>query len=152
MDPVTLAGAAVGLMVPYIKQLTGRFSETAGEKLAETAIAPLARLLSGVRTRFENNRDSYAKTQLEAVSARPENTGRQEGLRTALIEVLQEDQDFAAQLERLVAEAQQATGWQAVVGGVQGTAAIGGNVRQQASYLAGRDMIVKQSDPPTSND
>lgn len=148
MDPVTLAGATVGLLVPYLKQLAGGVVNATGDQLGAAAATALGRVLAALKMRFGKDQDKHAEKQLQDMSARPGDTRHQHRLENALVEVIQDDPGFAADLERLVTEAQRVTGWQAAVGSAEGTIAIGGNVRQQADYLAGRDMTINQASPP----
>jgi hypothetical protein len=140
MDPITLAGAAVGLLVPYLQKLAGKVADQATEQLSEAALPAVKRVYQAVKARLHPG--SYAGNQLAGVEEKPDSPTRQQALQGALAEVLVEDEGFAAELERLVAVARKAAGWQAQVGKVEGTAAFGGDVHQQAEYLAGRDMTV----------
>jgi hypothetical protein len=140
MDPITLAGAAVSLLAPYLSQSAGKVIDKAGDQLAEGALPAVKRVYDAVKARLRPG--SYAGNQLQGVEEKPDSQGRQQALQSALAEVLEEDQGFAAQLEQLVTQARQAAGWHAQVGTVEGTAAFGGDVHQRAEYLAGRDMTV----------
>jgi hypothetical protein len=144
MDPITLAGAAVSLLAPYLSQLAGKVIDRAGDQLAEAALPAVKRVYEEVKARLQPT--SYAGNQLQGVEEKPDSPGRQQALQGALVEVLEEDKRFAAKLERLVTEAQEVAGWHAEVGTVEGTAAFGGNVNQRAEYLAGRDMTINPSE------
>jgi hypothetical protein len=139
MDPITLAGAAVSLLAPYLEQLAGKVIDKAGDQLAEGALPAVKRVYEAVKTRLRPG--SYAGNQLQGVEEKPGSEGRRQALQSALAEILEEDKEFAAELERLVTQARHAAGWHAEVGKVEGTAAFGGDVNQEAEYLAGRDML-----------
>jgi hypothetical protein len=144
MDPITLAGAAVSLLAPYLGQLTGKVIDKASDQLAEGALPAVKRVHEVLKARLRPG--SYAGNQLQGVEEKPGSEGRQRGLQSALAEVLEEDKEFAAELERLVTQAREAAGWHAEVGIVEGTAAFGGDVHQQADYLAGRDMTINSGE------
>jgi hypothetical protein len=140
VDPITLAGAAVGLLASYLGQLAGKVIDKASDQLAESAMPAVRRVYEAVKFRLRPG--SYAGNQLQGVEEKPESRGRQQALQGALAEVLEADKGFAEQLERLVTQARAAAGWHAEVDTIEGTAAFGGDVHQQAEYLAGRDMTI----------
>ena len=67
---------------------------------AESALPAVKRVYEAVKARLRPG--SYAGNQLQGVEEKPESQGRQQALQGALAEVLEEDQGFAAELERLV--------------------------------------------------
>jgi hypothetical protein len=150
MDPISLAGAAVGLLAPYLQQLAGKVIDKTGEQLAEGALPAVKRVYEAVKARLRPG--SYAGNQLQGVEEKPESPGRRQALQGALAEVLEEDEGFAGELERLVTQAREAAGWYAEVGMLEGTAAFGGDVHQRAEYLAGRDMTINPDKPRNPKD
>jgi hypothetical protein len=144
MDPTTLASATVALLAPFLPQLTGKFTEKAADRLAEGAVSAVHRLFVALKERLGGER--YAEAQLMGLIDRPESPTRRQALEAALAEVLQDDKQFAKNLARLVTTAQQTVGPQMTLGSFEGTTAFGGEVHQQADYLAGRDMTINQRD------
>lgn len=137
IEPVSLAAAAVSLLAPFLQRLGGRVAEDASDALADAALPVVKRLYQTVKARLLPG--SYAGNQLEGVEKRPDSEGRQQALRTALAEELAADPELAAQVERLVSEAQ-AAGVQ-VIASDAGVVA-GRDVHQRGQYVAGRDLHI----------
>jgi hypothetical protein len=140
MDPVSLAGAAVALLVPYLLRLGGKTIDKASEQLAEAALPALGRLYQAMKRRLVPG--TYAGSQLAGVEEHPEREGRQQALVSTLAETLEEDAGFAAELAQLVTDAQAAVGVQVKFGHVEGPVAIGGDVHQHGHYVAGHDLTI----------
>jgi hypothetical protein len=143
MDPLSLAAAAVGLLVPYFRQAAGKIAERAGERLADSTLAGLRSLYERVRAGLVPG--SYRGGLLEGVQAEPDDPGLQEVLKLELAKLIAADPQFAEELERLVAHAEQA-------GAVRITASDSGmvagrDVQQHGRYVAGRDMAI--GSPPS---
>jgi len=143
VEPLSLAAAAVGLLVPYFQQAAGRLAERAGEAIADATLARVEALYQRLRAVLAPG--SYRGALLDGVQAEPDDPGRQEILKAELARLITADPQFAGQLERLVADAEQA-------GAVRVTATNSGmvagrDVRQRGRYVAGRDMTI--SSPPS---
>jgi hypothetical protein len=138
MDPLSLAAAAVALLAPYLQQAGGVLADRAGEAIADASLAKVRALYEQVRAKLRPG--SYQGALLDGVQEAPEDVGRQEILKAELAKVISQDQTFAAELERLVNEAE-------VAGGVQIAASdagmmAGGDVHQWAGGdVVGRDKI-----------
>jgi hypothetical protein len=124
MEPLSLAAAAVGLLAPYLKQAAGVLADRAGQAIADAALPKVKALYELIRAKLAPG--SYQGALLDGVQEAPEDPGRQEILKAELAKLISHDPEFAADLERLVAEAQTA-------GGVQITAT-------DAGVVAGRDV------------
>jgi hypothetical protein len=138
MDPQSLAAAAVGLLASFFGQAGGALAERSGELVAESGLTRLKALYEWVRSKLIPG--SYQGALLDGVQAEPDNADRQEILKAELARLIDQDQEFAAGLERLVAEVERA-------GGVRLTAVdtgvvAGRDVLQHGHYVAGRDMTV----------
>jgi hypothetical protein len=137
MDPFSLAAAAVALLAPYLQQASGVLAERAGQAMADAALPKVKALYERIRAKLRPG--SYQGALLDGVQEAPDDIGRQEILKTELAKVISQDHEFAAELERLVNEAQAA-------GGVHITATeagvvAGGDVTQWAGGdVAGRDL------------
>jgi len=143
VEPLSLAAAAVGLLVPYFQQAAGQVAERAGEALADAGLSKVKALYARVRAKLAPG--SYRGALLEGVQAEPEDPGRLEILQAELAKLIAADPQFAGELERLVADAEQA-------GAVRVTAigsgmVAGRDVHQRGRYAAGRDMTI--SSPPS---
>jgi hypothetical protein len=106
MDPVTLATAAVGLLVPFFKRLTEKVLDRAGSDLADAAEAKVEALYERVKAKFTG--DDYTAALLQGAEANPDSPSRQANLQSALVEQLEEDEGFKVALERLVTDAEAA--------------------------------------------
>jgi hypothetical protein len=138
VDPLSLAAAAVGLLVPLFKPTADKLAERAGDAIADTALPKVKALYNRVRAKLAPG--SYQGVLLDGVQAEPDDAGRQEILKAELAKLIAQDKEFAADLERLVEEAERA-------GGVQITATDAGVVtgrdaNLRGRYVSGRDMSI----------
>lgn len=138
VDPLTLATAAIGLLVPYFKQAADKIAERVGESITDAALPKIKALYQRIRARLA--RDSYQGTLLDGVEAEPDNPGRQEILKTELAKILSEDRQFAAELEHLVEEAQEASGLR--ISATDAGVVAGRDAILRGRYVAGRDMKI----------
>ena len=138
MDPLSLAAAVVGLLVPLFKQAAGRLAERSGESVADAAIPAVKALFARVRARLAP--DKYRGALLDGLQAEPNDTERQQILKSELAKLIAQDEEFAAELARLVVEAEQAEGVQ--VTATDSGIVAGRDVYQQGQYIAGRDLTI----------
>ncbi len=143
MEPLSLAAAALALLVPFFKQAAGKLAERAGEAVADTALPKVRALYERVRAKLAPG--SYEGALLDGVQAEPDDAGRQEILKAELAKVIADDRGFATELGRLVDEAEKAGGVQ-IVATDTGVVA-GRDVHQRGKYVAGRDMTIGGSSP-----
>lgn len=138
VEPAGLAATAVALLTPYLQRLAGRVVEHAADAIADEALPAVQRLYDTLRVRLRPG--TYAANQLQGVEESPDSDGRQQALRAALVEELEDDPAFAAEIERLVNDTQEAGGVQIRV---TDTGIVAGrDVNQRGRYVAGRDMTV----------
>jgi hypothetical protein len=104
-DPMSLAGAAVGLMVLYLKKLAGRTVERVGDDLDDATDAKVQALYERVKAKLLG--DEYAAGLFKGVEAQPDSQPRQVNLQTMLAETLERDQEFADAIAQLVQQIQQ---------------------------------------------
>jgi hypothetical protein len=138
VEPFSLAAAAVALLTPLLQRAVGRFAEQGADALADAAVPTVKRLYQALKDRLRPG--TYAGSQLEGVEQRPDSESRQQALRSALAEELEADPTFAAEVNRLVGEAQAAGGVQLTVSDVGVVA--GRDVHQRGQYVAGRDLNI----------
>jgi hypothetical protein len=114
----------------------------AAAAVADAAVPAVKRLYQALKDRLRPG--TYAGSQLEGVEQRPDSESRQQALRSALAEELEADPAFAAEVERLVGEAQAAGGVQLTVSDAGVVA--GRDVHQRGQYVAGRDLSIGNTD------
>ena len=136
VEPVSLAASAVALLVPYLQQAAGRVAEQATDAAVDVALPALKRLYEVVKAKLRPG--TYGGNQLRGMEERPDSEGRQQALRTALVEELESDPSFAAELVHVVREAQEATGVR--VSAVDAGVVAGRDARLRGRFVAGRDM------------
>jgi hypothetical protein len=138
VDPVTLATAVVGLMLPVLKRVGEGVADAAGE----AALPAAKRLYTALKERL--GAGSYQHSQLKAVEERPDSEGRRQALQTALVELFEENPDVAQELEPLVkaAEAEAGVSFTAQESG----AVAGRDVNIQGHFAAGRDQHISGAD------
>jgi hypothetical protein len=147
MDPITLAAAAVSMLVPFLVRVGGHVVDRSSEKLGDAAMEKLTELYEAFRARFRN--DSYATALLRGVEDEPASTSRQQALELLIRDVVAQDQAFAQQLERLVHEAEAVGGTQLLVRDAGAVA--GRDVYQRGHYVAGRDLNLGPNSPLTKD-
>lgn len=138
VEPFSIAAAAVALLAPYLERLAKQVAEQATDAVGEAAVPAVKRLYQAVRARLRPG--TYAGNQLQGLEERPESEGRQQALRTALVEELESDPAFAAELERLVSDAKAAVGTQITATDTGVVAGRDSSIRGQ--YVAARDMTI----------
>jgi hypothetical protein len=138
MEPVTLAAVAVGLLIGFFKKAGETVADQAGEAVGQATAGAVGRLYQRLRARFAD--DEYDSAVLRGIEERPDSEARRRSLEGTLAERLQEDPEFAAELQRLVDEAEN-SGAVSVKATDSGITA-GGDVAVHAGGdVAGRDMI-----------
>lgn len=140
MDPVSLAGIVVPLLVHYLKEISQPLAERAGTALDETATRWLARIHDRVRSGLAP--DPFAAEALNRLKEESANELRQATLRTALAEILTEQPAFLADLTRLVEDAQTEAGQTVTTIIGSGATSVRGNINLQGSQVAGRDLHI----------
>ncbi len=138
MEPLQLAAAAVGFLVPFFKQAAGKLAEQTGETIADAVLPKVQALYERVRAKLAPG--SYEGALLDGVRSEPSNAGRQEILKAELAKVITEDSEFAAELKRMVDEAEKAVGPRIMA--TDAGVVAGGYVQQRGRYVAGRDMTI----------
>lgn len=138
MDPAALAATAVAMLLPYLHQLAGRVTERTADALSDSGLPKVQQLYQTLKERLRPG--SYAGNVLEGAEVRPDSEGRQQALGAALAEELQHDPDFAAEVERLVTQAQESGG--ATVSVTDSGAVAGRDLIQRGRNVAGRDLTI----------
>jgi hypothetical protein len=139
VDPVQLAGSAVALLLPFLPWLTEKLTEHAADRAVASALPAVRRLYGAVKEHLAPG--TYGGSQLAGVEEHPDREGRRQALVSALAEAIAEDEAFATEVARLVADARTAVGAGTHIH-VEGPMAMGGDVRMQGHNVAGRDLII----------
>ena len=145
MDPLSIAGAAVGFLVPVFKSMAERGLTKVGEVLGDASEGAVGGLYARIKHKLAG--DSYGEQLLAGVEAKPESDARRGNLETALAELIESDPEFGQQLADLIAEAE--AGGAASVQAINSGITAGGDVNQTAGGDAvGRDKVTHG--PPQS--
>jgi hypothetical protein len=140
MDPITIATAAVSLLVPFFQRLGGRLAERVGEDLGDAAMRKLDRLYEAVRGHLAGNR--VASSALETVKEQPDSERDQGALQLALAQAVESDPSFGQTLATLIEDVKAAGGPTITWVSDAGAVAIGGNVEMRGTNVAARDMTI----------
>ncbi|MGH3243298.1 MAG: hypothetical protein ACRDNL_23165 [Spirillospora sp.] len=146
MEPVTLAAAAVGALVPYLGQIAGGSLARLGEAASDGASQHIVELYRTIRARVTGT--PYEEAVLDGAEAQPDNEGRRAALQNVLAELLEADPDFAARLEHLVEQAGQVEVRQVQV--TDSGAVAANDLHQSGTYVAGRDLHIGDMSNPGS--
>jgi len=119
IDPI-IASTAVLLLSPYLVKAGEKFAEKVGEKLADKT----EQIYKVVKEKFQE--DEYAGLTLLRLQDAPENEARKSALENVLNEKLEEDNQFAKELQKLVEEAKEIDSKNVIASGER-SVAIGGN-------------------------
>ena len=131
MDPLSLAGAAIGLLAPMFKNAL----EAAGDRLSEAASDSVGALYERIKSKLSG--DPYDEQLLEGFKDKPDDSARQQNLETALAAKLEEDDAFREDVARLVEEA----GGNVVQASDSGMTAGGSITIDAGGDVTGRDKI-----------
>ena len=104
MNIESVAMAAVALLGPYLAKAGEAFAKKAGEQLIEKVGA----LYQVVKSKFKG--DNHAEQTLARLEQAPESKRRQAALEDVLIEKMEQDTEFAAQVRRWVEESESTGG------------------------------------------
>jgi hypothetical protein len=140
MDPITLATAAVSLLVPFFQRVGGRLAERVGQDLGDAAMSKLDRLYEAVRGRLAGDR--FATGVLETVREQPDSERDQGALQLALAQAVESDPSFGHTLATLIEEVKAAGGPNVAQVSDAGVVAIGGNINIRGTNVAARDMTI----------
>jgi hypothetical protein len=143
---VTLAGAAVGLLAPYVGRFLQSGAERVGEDFGDALVGRLKELFSAVKRRVKG--ESYAEGALERFEGEPDSELRRTVLQDALAEIVRSDSVFAEQFEKLVKAAAHASGSSVEQIAIGGGAVAGRDFVQNAQFAAGRDQVFGASRTP----
>lgn len=145
MDPATLAGTAVSLLVGYLS----RHRDELVDRVGDAATNQLAKLYGWVKDHL--HREPRAGAILDGLEQEPADARRQGAVEFALTQLIDRDAALAQQLAELMA----AVGDESKAATTQitdsGAVALGGDVRLAGTYVAGRDLTFGQASSPTND-
>ena len=136
VDPIT-ASVAVSLVSPFLVKAGEKFVEKVGEKLADKT----GQIYNLLKESFAA--DEYAGLTLLRLEQAPENERRKSALETVIIEKMENDNEFAEQLSKLIDEATQADTNNIIASGNR-SVAIGGNVHSSNIVTGDNNKIGKE--------
>ncbi len=116
----TLAASGISLLTAFLFKAGPPVADKAGQAVAEAANC----LIEAVRKKFKGN--SYAEQALNRLEEKPDSKDRQASVKDVLLEQMEKDSIFAAEVKRLVGIAQKADK-NGVVAWGKGSVAIGGD-------------------------
>ena len=141
MDVGAMATGTVALLVPYVASAGKSVAEGIFKDLGQAVQAKLGTLYRAVKERFAGN--DYACQSLQRLSEKPDDTGRQDALKSVLAEILEEDPGFRDELAGLLAGARRSGGDEIIrVYGSGAVATQGGVAAGERGHAAGRDLII----------
>jgi hypothetical protein len=146
MDPLSLATAAVSLIVPVLGRAAGHIANRVGDDLGEAVTARLERLYEAIKARLAPG--SYADGALQRLEEQPDNERRKAALQDGLTELIEADPAFGKELLELIRAAEAAGGREVVQIMDAGAISIGGDVKMRGTNVAGRDMTVQGAPRP----
>lgn len=151
MDPISIAPLVISawnLLAPYAKKVADKFVEKAGESLPDA----VGKVWDAVKGKMEERPET--STLPAELAATPDDQIAQGAFQYQLKKLLENDEAFAQQLEKLVNEAKQVTSYSAILNSdvtiAQGTGAVaagergvvvGGNV-QDSTIVTGDENVV----------
>jgi hypothetical protein len=135
---------AVQLLIPFFKQVRDKTVGRITDDLSDAAAEKAGTIYEKIRNAVAG--DPADEALVAGAKADPDDTDRREFLQRKLTRLLENDPELAAEIERLVGEAQP-------VGGVQISARDSGvvasrDVSLRGEYVAGRDLSVNAPPPP----
>jgi hypothetical protein len=140
VDPVSLAAAAVPIMLAWLRKATGPVVDDIVDSTSAAAAAKLKQIYQAIKDRFAG--DTFAEQALDRVGEDTESAPRQRTLEDVLAERLEKDPDFAHVLEGLIGELSPAE--QASIVAINTGIAAGGDVTQSGHNVAGRDLTINE--------
>jgi hypothetical protein len=135
MDPGTLAMTAVSLLAGYLS----RHGNELVDRIGDAAVNRLGSLYSWVRDHLRQ--EPSAGAALEGLERAPADARRQGSVEFALTQLIERDTALAGQLAELV-KAVNDENRAAIKITESGAVAVGGDVRLDGTYVAGRDLTI----------
>jgi len=140
MDSSAMAAGIVPLLAIYLGHLGEQAAHQLGEALGDAAVAKLRRLVDLVKAKVTGKPEAQAS--LELLRQRPDDPRARSQLAAQLEVLAAADEGFAGELRRLADQARQAGGPTLTQIIDAGAVAIQGNVIQQGTYNAARDLHI----------
>jgi hypothetical protein len=141
MEPVTLVTTTVGVLTQAALALKG--AKSLLDKYGDDALRVGKTIFELVRKHFEENEETEG--EIEYFAKNPEQEKRQQAIADSLAALVEQNEAFRQELEKLVTEYQQTVPAKAVeetTTSVKVEVKIGGDVRDSEVYTAGRDITI----------
>lgn len=139
MEPVTLVTTTVGILTQAALLLRG--AKSLLDKYGNDAVRAGKSIFEFVRRHFEDNKETEGEIEYFAKS--PEQKKRQQVIADSLAALIEQNQAFRKELERLVVEYQQVVPTEAIeetTMSVKVEVKIEGDVRNSGVFVAGHDI------------
>ena len=118
----TLAASGISMLTTFLAKAAQPLADKAGQAVADAANS----LLGAIKKKFKG--DSYAEQALNRLEEKPESKDRQASVKDVLLEQMEKDDVFAAEVRTLVEVAQKADKNGVIAWGAR-SVAIGGNAQ-----------------------
>lgn len=141
MEPVTLVTTTVGVLAQAALVLKG--AKSLLNKYGDDALRIGKSIFEFVKKHLEDNKETEG--EMEYFAKNPEQEKRQQAIADSLAALVEQNEAFRKELEKLVTEYQQAVPAEAVEetkASVKVEVKIGGDVIRSRVYTAGRDITI----------
>jgi hypothetical protein len=118
----TLAASGISMLTAFLAKAGQPIADKAGQAFADAAQS----LFATIKNKFKGN--SYAEQALDRLEQKPESKDRQASVKDALLEQMEKDDVFAAEVRKLLDVAQKADKNGVIAWGAR-SIAIGGNAQ-----------------------
>lgn len=118
----TLAASGISMLTIFLTKAGQPLADKAGQAVVDAANA----LFRAIKKKFKGN--SYAELALKRLEENPESKGRQASVKEVLLEQMERDDVFAAEVRKFVEAAQKADKNSVIAWGAR-SVAIGGNAK-----------------------
>ena len=132
----TLAASGISILTTFLAKAGQPLAEKAGQAVADAADA----LFGAIKKKFKGN--SYAEQTLNRLEEKPESNDRQASVKDVLLEQMEKDDVFAAEVRRFVEVARKADKNSVIAWGER-SVAIGGNAQDNV-IITGDDNQVQR--------
>lgn len=130
----TLAASGMSMLAIFLAKTGQPLADKAGQAVADAANS----LFAAIKKKFKG--DSYAEQALNRLEEKPESKDRQASVKDVLLEQMERDNIFAAEVRRLVEAAQKADKNGVIAWGAR-SVAIGGNAQNNVIITGDNSQV-----------
>ncbi len=132
----TLAASGISMLTTFLAKAGQPLADKAGQAVADAVDS----LFGAIKKKFKS--DSYAEQALKRLQEKPESKDRQASVKDVLLEQMEKDEAFAAEVKKLIEIAQKADKNGVIAWGTR-SVAIGGNA-QNNIIITGENSQVQR--------